>query len=43
MDSWDVRAISASYSVEDDMAVIEIFGRTAEGQSITVRYHDFFP
>jgi len=43
MDSWDVRAIGASYSTEDDVPVIEIFGRTSDGHSITVRYRGFFP
>ncbi len=43
MDSWDVRAISASYTVENDMAVVEIYGRTADGRSITVRNKDFQP
>ncbi len=43
MESWDVRAISASYTIEDDAAVIDIFGRTSEGKSITVRNRDFLP
>ncbi len=43
MESWDVRAIGASYTVEDDVAVIDIFGRTSEGKSITVRNRDFLP
>ncbi len=43
MDYWDVRAISASYSVENDAAVIEIFGRTADGRSIAIRYPGFLP
>ena len=43
MDYWDVRAISASYSVENDAAVVEIFGRTADGRSIAIRYPGFLP
>ncbi len=43
MESWDVRAISASYTVENDEVVIEIFGRTSNGESITVRNKDFLP
>ena len=43
MDYWDVRAISASYTVENDLAVVEIYGRTRDGRSITVRNSDFLP
>lgn len=42
MKSWNVRLLTASYSKEDDV-VIELFGRTDNGQSITVRYQGFKP
>ncbi len=43
MGQWDVRLISASYRREDDHLVIEMFGKTPDGRSITVRYAGFEP
>jgi DNA polymerase I len=44
MEHWDVRLLSASYRRENgnDLA-IEMFGKTSEGESITVRYVGFEP
>jgi len=42
MKSWNVRLLSVSYSKEDDV-IVELFGRTDEGQSIAVRYNGFKP
>ncbi|MBS3790328.1 MAG: ribonuclease H-like domain-containing protein [Candidatus Thermoplasmatota archaeon] len=38
-----VRILSGSYSKVNDGVVIELFGRTAEGVSITLLYDDFRP
>ncbi len=40
---WDVRLISASYSREDDGVVVELYGKTREGEGIVARYHGFMP
>ena len=44
MEQWDVRLLSASYRREsgNDLA-IEMYGKTREGESITVRYIGFEP
>ncbi|MFO7618518.1 MAG: DNA polymerase domain-containing protein [Thermoplasmata archaeon] len=42
MASWNVRILAVSYTKEDDV-VIEMFGRTDKGKSITVRYLGFKP
>jgi DNA polymerase I len=44
MEHWDVRLLSASYRRKNgnDLA-IEMFGKTSEGESITVRYVGFEP
>jgi len=42
LDHWNLRLLTVSYSKEDDV-VLELFGRTDGGQSITVRYHGFKP
>ncbi|NLL94701.1 MAG: DNA polymerase II [Thermoplasmatales archaeon] len=43
MGEWDVRIISVSYSQGDDDVVMEIFGKTREGESITVLHKGFKP
>ena len=42
--TWDVRLITATYKrpSENDL-VIEMFGKTREGESITIRYSGFMP
>ena len=40
---WELRIISASYTLKDDEPVIELFGKTREGRSITVLVKDFRP
>ncbi len=44
-DTWDVRILTASYRREgpQEEPVIELFGRTREGRSITVEYWGFKP
>jgi len=44
-DTWDVRILTASYRREgpQEEPVIEIFGRTREGKSITVEHWGFKP
>lgn len=39
---YDVRILSSSYSREEQV-VIELYGKTKEGKSITVRVYDFKP
>ncbi len=42
--SWDVRLIEASYLREEGKpVVIHLYGRTREGQSVTVQYEGFLP
>jgi DNA polymerase I len=43
MEYWDVRILTGSYSVEDNAPVIELFGKTRDNKSITVRYKGFLP
>lgn len=43
MGNWDVRLLTASYSQQDDEIVVELFGKTREGKSITVLAHGFRP
>lgn len=40
---WDVRILSVSYSQDGDDVVMEIFGKTREGKSITVLHRGFRP
>lgn len=40
---YDVRILSATYSVENGEVVMELFGRTRDEKSITVRYIGFRP
>lgn len=41
---WDVRLLTVSYRrVENDQIAIEMYGKTVEGRSITVRYVGFKP
>jgi DNA polymerase I len=41
---WDVRLLTVSYRrVEDDQIAIEMYGKTRDGESITVRYVGFKP
>jgi len=42
MDSYDVRLLTASYTKEEDV-VVELFGKTKNGKSITIRYYGFKP
>jgi len=44
-ESWDVRMLTASYRREgpQEEPVIELFGRTRDGKSITVEYRGFHP
>jgi len=44
MDSWDVRLIGASYKkVADNLLMIELYGKTSSGNSITIRHFGFEP
>ncbi|MFQ6107168.1 MAG: DNA-directed DNA polymerase [Thermoplasmata archaeon] len=43
MESWDVRLLTASYKEEAEGVVVELFGRTRGGRSISIRYEGFFP
>lgn len=43
MENWDVRILTGSYSVENNAPVIELFGKTRDSKSITVRYKGFLP
>ncbi len=41
---WDVRLLTASYrKVENEQLAIEMFGKTMDGESITIRYVGFEP
>jgi len=43
-ETWDVRLITATYKRPDEKTlVIEMFGKTREGRSITIRYDGFLP
>lgn len=41
MGTWDVRLLTASYDRDD--VTVELFGKTKEGKSITIRYEGFKP
>ena len=41
MGTWDVRLLSASYTTDNDEAVIELFGKTRDKKSITILYYGF--
>lgn len=41
MKSWDVRLLAGTYT--RDEVIVELFGRTKEGESIAIRYKDFKP
>jgi DNA polymerase I len=44
MAHWEVRLLTASYKRgEDGLPVIEMFGKTREGQSLAMRYSGFLP
>ncbi|MGE4274932.1 MAG: DNA-directed DNA polymerase [Candidatus Methanomethylophilaceae archaeon] len=43
MGDWDVRLLSAYYRPEGDEVVIELFGKTRDGQSITIIDRGFHP
>lgn len=43
MNSWDVRLLAASYIQDGEDMVIELFGKTREGRSITVLSRGFRP
>ncbi len=43
MSSWDVRLISASYTMEGDEPVIELYGKTRGKESITILVNGFKP
>lgn len=43
MPSWDIRVLSASYRGEEKDVVVQVYGRSREGVSITARFHGFEP
>ena len=43
MPEWDVRLLSSTYSAEGDGVVVELYGKTREGQSIVIRHRGFRP
>ncbi|MGQ9582565.1 MAG: DNA-directed DNA polymerase [Thermoplasmatota archaeon] len=43
MASWEVRLLSATYDVRSDPVVVELYGKTREGESIVVRHSGFRP
>lgn len=43
MEKWDVKIFTGSYVVEDERPVIELFGKTKNDESITVRFKGFLP
>ncbi len=43
MGYWDVRVFTGSYIVEDGRPVVELFGKTKDDKSITMRYKGFLP
>ena len=43
MENWDVKIFTGSYSVEDGKPVVELFGKTKNDESISVRYKGFLP
>ena len=43
MPAWDVRLLTSTYSAEGDGVVVELYGKTREGQSVVIRHHGFRP
>lgn len=43
MGSWDVRLLNASYKEETEGVVVELFGKTRDNRSISIRFEGFFP
>lgn len=43
MKKYDVRLLSATYKIEDDSPVIELYGRSRDGKSIIIRAYNFKP
>lgn len=43
MDCWDIRLISASYTMDGEEPVVELFGKTRDRESITALCHGFRP
>ena len=43
MPTWDIRIIGSSYRREGDEVVVQVYGRTRDGISITARYYKFEP
>ena len=43
MTGWDVRILSSSYSSRNDEAVIELYGKTRDRQSVVILAHGFHP
>ncbi|MFQ6127379.1 MAG: DNA-directed DNA polymerase [Thermoplasmata archaeon] len=43
MGSWDVRLLNASYKEESKGVVVELFGKTRDDRSISIRYEGFYP
>lgn len=43
MGSWDVRLLNASYKEETEGVVVELFGKTRDNKSISIRFEGFFP
>jgi DNA polymerase I len=43
MGSWDVRLLNASYKEEGEGVVVELFGKTRDDRSISIRFEGFHP
>ncbi|MEM2838511.1 MAG: DNA polymerase domain-containing protein [Thermoplasmata archaeon] len=43
MPTWDIRIIGSSYRREGDEVVVQVYGRTRDGKSVSVRYYGFEP
>jgi len=43
MGKWDVRIFTATYSSDGEGVVVELYGKTRDGEGIVVRHKDFRP
>jgi DNA polymerase I len=43
MPSWEVRLLTSTYSAEGDGVMVELYGKTRDGQSVVVRHRGFRP
>ena len=43
METYDLRLISSSFTQDGEESVIELFGRSRDGRSVTVLYRGFRP